>query len=257
MQFIKEIRYSIGLCLVILSIMAFKSVAENHKMENIKKDNPSKNFAVIELFTSEGCWSCPPADELIAKLSKDNKNKKLYILAYHVDYWDHQGWKDKFSQHSFTLRQRAYASNMNLSTIYTPQIVINGQTEVVGSDTNGVLSAIQDAMASDHLSTLTLTIDELEGKQIKVHYTSQSKAKKSTLHIALVQKEAITYVKAGENAGKTLSHVQIVRDLQYRNRKTNDSFSFTLPDKENKWEIIAFEQDKTTGQILDATSINL
>jgi hypothetical protein len=87
----------------------------------------------------EGCSSCPPADELIDRIQKDNDNKQIYIMAFHVDYWDHQGWKDRFSDPEFSKRQRQYANWLNLQTVYTPQIVVNGATEHVGSDQDAIL----------------------------------------------------------------------------------------------------------------------
>ncbi|CAM3754957.1 DUF1223 domain-containing protein [Sphingobacterium prati] len=257
MKSIKEILYCLSLPLAILLIMAFKAFADDKKLANIKSCNADKSFAVVELFTSEGCWSCPPADELIRKLEKDNQNKKLFIMALHVDYWDHQGWRDRFSNSKFTERQKQYATWMNLSTLYTPQMVINGKTEMVGSETGKVLQAIQSAMLETHHENLRLKVEQKEGRNIQVSYISTSKAKNTDILIALVQKHASSQVSAGENAGKALSHVQVVRELQSRSIKTQDSFSFRLPDPSNQWEIIAFEQDKKSGEIIDATSIGL
>lgn len=90
------------------------------------------NVAVVELFTSEGCSSCPPADKLLRTIQAESKD--VYVLSYHVDYWDRLGWKDPFSQAAFTERQRDYAQQFNLESIYTPQVVINGVKEFVGSD---------------------------------------------------------------------------------------------------------------------------
>src|SRR5882757_10188754 len=96
---------------------------------------PAANgFAVVELFTSEGCSSCPSADALVAAVQKENKDQPVYILAFHVDYWDRLGWKDAFSDAAYSDRQRAYASWLRLSSIYTPQVVVNGRKEFVGSD---------------------------------------------------------------------------------------------------------------------------
>jgi len=257
MKSIKEILYCLSLPLAILLIMAFKGFADDKKLANIKNHNADKSFAVVELFTSEGCWSCPPADELIAKLEKDNQNKKLFIMALHVDYWDHQGWKDRFSNSKFTERQKQYATWMNLSTLYTPQMVINGKTEMVGSETGKILQGIQSAMLETHPENLRLNVEQKEEKNIRVSYISTSNAKNTDILVALVQKHASSQVSAGENAGKALSHVQVVRELQSRSIKAHDSFSFRLPDTKNQWEIIAFEQEKKSGEIIDATSIEL
>ncbi|WES98739.1 DUF1223 domain-containing protein [Chryseobacterium arthrosphaerae] len=257
MKSIKEILYLLSLPIAILLIMAFKEFADDQKLANIKSRNADKSFAVVELFTSEGCWSCPPADGLIAKLEKNNHNKKLFIMAFHVDYWDHQGWKDRFSKSKFTERQKQYAKWMNLSTLYTPQVVINGKTEMVGSETGKVLAGIQSAMLDTHTENLKLKVEGEKGRNIQVSYTSTSPSKNSDILLALVQKEASSQISAGENAGKALSHVQIVRELQSRSIKAQDSFSFKLPDMKNQWEIIAFEQDQKSGEIIDATSISL
>src|SRR5476649_2001101 len=94
----------------------------------------NKGFAVIELFTSEGCSSCPPADALVAKVQKESADKPVYILAFHVDYWNRLGWKDAFSSAEYSYRQSQYARWLKLSSVYTPQIVVNGHTEFVGSE---------------------------------------------------------------------------------------------------------------------------
>lgn len=257
MKTIKDILYILSLPLIIILIMTFKGFADDHKLAHIKAKNPADSFAVVELFTSEGCWSCPPADELIAKLEKDNQNKKLFIMAFHVDYWDHQGWKDRFSKAQFTERQRQYALWMNLNTLYTPQLVINGKKEMVGSETSKVLSGIQSAMLENHPATLLLKKEKFEGNLIQVSYTSRSTARHSSILMALVQKRASSTVSAGENAGKSLDHVQIVRELQRGALKAKDMFSFKLPEKQGDWEIIAFEQNQQSGEIIDATRISL
>lgn len=257
MKTLKDILYILSLPLIITMIMTVKGFADDHKLADIKAGKSDRSFAVVELFTSEGCWSCPPADKLIAKLEKDNQNKKLFIMAFHVDYWDHQGWKDRFSKAEFTERQRQYASWMKLHTLYTPQLVINGKVEMVGSETSRVLGGIQSATLENHPQNLAVKIDKYESTHLQVSYTSSSLSKHSTILMALVQKEASSRVSAGENAGKSLSHVQIVRQLQRRVLKAKDSFSFNLPDVDKNYEVIVFEQNQKSGEIIDATSINL
>ena len=257
MKSIKEILYVLSLPSIIALIMAFKGINDDKNLKKIKSSNSDKSFAVVELFTSEGCWSCPPADELIAKLEKDNLNKKLYIMAFHVDYWDHQGWKDRFSKAKFTERQRKYASWMKLSTLYTPQLIINGKVEMIGSETSRVLSGIHSAMLENHPGHLAVKINKSEVNHVQVSYTSTSLSQHSTILMALVQKQASSQVAAGENAGKYLSHVQIVRELQSSMLKAKDSFSFELPEANQDYEIIVFEQNQKSGEIVDATSISL
>src|SRR5690606_24164570 len=105
---------------------------------------------------------------------KDNQNKELFILAFHVDYWDHQGWKDRFSQARFTERQKQYAQWMNLSTLYTPQLVINGKTEMVGSETGKVLKGIQSALIQSQRGNLFVKKEKSEGNRVQISYTSSS-----------------------------------------------------------------------------------
>src|SRR5580704_2729726 len=117
------------------------------KNNNIAKPAASgKGFAVVELFTSEGCSSCPPADALIAAVQQEDKDLPVYILAFHVDYWDRLGWKDAFSEGACSDRQRQYAAWLNLNSVYTPQVVVNGRKEFVGSEAGTLRAAIQSGL---------------------------------------------------------------------------------------------------------------
>ncbi len=118
--------------------------------------NNDKGFAVVELFTSEGCSSCPPADNAVADLLKAHQNN-VYVLGYHVDYWDNLGWKDIFSNAAYTQLQRSYAKIFKLSSVYTPQIVVNGTEEFVGSDKNKLNTAVNKSLQQS--STIKLSID--------------------------------------------------------------------------------------------------
>lgn len=213
-----------------------------------------KGFAVVELFTSEGCSSCPPADDLVASIQKQNKDKQIYILAYHVDYWDHQGWKDTFSDAAYSGRQRKYVEWLNLRTVYTPQIVTNGKTEFVGSDQGALLGAISAGLNETPAGTLTLKSGIANGR-VDVDYQADGAGKQAELVLALVQKTGQSNVLAGENTGLKLSHVQIVRKLQVQPlSSTSGKVSMELPKdfKADGWELIGFVQDKTTGVIASA-----
>lgn len=130
---------------------------------------PAKGFAVVELFTSEGCSSCPPADQLIGNLQQDNGGLPLYILAWHVDYWDHQGWKDRFSSSANSQRQQQYLNWLKLETLYTPQIVVNGKMENVGSDTRSTVNAINEALCTEAQGALTVQANKKED-DIEMNY---------------------------------------------------------------------------------------
>jgi hypothetical protein len=214
----------------------------------------TKGFAVVELFTSEGCSSCPPADELLARLEKESPGKPLYLLAFHVDYWDHQGWRDSFSQHIFSERQQQYASWLHLSNIYTPQMVINGVSEFVGSDVSGVIKAINHGFsqeAADHLSLQT----KIGAQQMEVTWQLSSPKKNTRLLLALVQKNGQSHVRAGENAGRKLSHVQIVQRFTTVDINRTTAVSLAVPADFNtqSWELIGWVQNTSDGHIIAAT----
>lgn len=217
----------------------------------------SPGFAVVELFTSEGCNTCPPADELVKNIQRDDKTGKIYVLAFHVDYWDHQGWKDQFSEKEFTNRQIQYASWLKLQTIYTPQIVVNGATEHVGSDKHSVQKAISTGLAQEASKNLTLDA-QIEGDQIHVQCQGVNDDKNSELVLALIQKESAQVdVLAGENMGRSLSHVQIVRKISRLPLDAGSKRMITIKPPldftKKGWEIIGFVQNTSNGKITSAS----
>jgi hypothetical protein len=244
-----------GIAGVLVTMTAFINHNDQKAFEKLQILGNSKGFAVVELFTSEGCSSCPPAEELVEKIQMENKNNQIYILAYHVDYWDHQGWKDRFGDREFSKRQQQYASWLNLRTVYTPQIVINGTTEYIGSNKGSVLKAISIELNKDPLQTLILDSKIEEGK-VMVQYQVAGNMKNSELVLALIQKTAQSNIKGGENSGRSLSHVQIVRKLQSEPLTATGKGSaiIVLPKDLNNqnWEILGLIQDKSNGKISGA-----
>lgn len=228
------------------------------KKEIVKADQ--KGFAVLELFTSEGCSSCPPADEVLAKIQKETEGKPVYLLAYHVDYWDRQGWKDIFSNAEYSKRQVQYGRWMNTPQIYTPQAIVNGKAEFIGSEETIIRNAISRQLATKSSSTLSLQARQ-DNAGLNVHYQASGALKGSNLLIAIVQKSAQSKVERGENAGRALSHVQIVRKLQTESLSADgngDTF-VALPKGFNNqnWEVLGLIQDKSNGAILAATKAGL
>jgi hypothetical protein len=222
----------------------------------LKKANAdNKGFAVIELFTSEGCSSCPPADELVARIEKESKDQPVYILAYHVDYWNRLGWKDVFSSADYSKRQNDYANYLHLQSVYTPQIVVNGKTEFVGSEEGTLRNAIKISLQKTPTAQITLNVSGIDQNQANLKYNTGGTDKNTVLLIAVLQKNAQTKVERGENVGRTLSHVQIVRKLQRVNLNGNSGVAnVVLPhgfDTKN-WEVIGFLQNTSTGAVTGA-----
>jgi hypothetical protein len=158
---------------------------------------------LVELFTSEGCSSCPPADRLLELLDRD-----VVVLSEHVDYWDRQGWRDPYSSHDSTLRQEAYARVLGKEGPYTPQMVIDGTTEFVGNDSRRAAEEIARARGKEKLG-VHLTRTE-SGVRIEI----EPAAKSADVMLALADDSGTSQVAAGENKGRQLHHVAIVRSMR-------------------------------------------
>lgn len=244
---------------VLMLTLCFATLTGNWKITKAQNTITSGDgFAVLELFTSEGCSSCPPADELLARIQKETSNSPVYILAFHVDYWNRLGWKDGFSKPEFSKRQYQYSRQLN-AQVYTPQLIVNGKAEFVGSDEPAITSAIKDALGDKTATVLTLKAEQ-NGNQVHISYQIDGSAPADRLILAIVQKQAMSKVTGGENGGRTLSHVQIVRDIYNMNITARHGHQqITVPEafNVNDWEIIGLLQDEQTGAIQGATRVRL
>ena len=176
------------ICLGLTGLLteAFITIKSNNTS---KPEAVGKGVAVVELFTSEGCSSCPSADALVARVQKENIDKPVYILAFHVDYWNRLGWKDVFSSHEYSDRQNQYARWLKLSQIYTPQVIVNGHTEFVGSDEKSLRSAIKAGLEKPAKTEISLNNIKIEGDKASVQYHATGAADNSSLLIALIEKK--------------------------------------------------------------------
>lgn len=231
------------------------SYSFNYKNNALQKtsDHQNTGFAVVELFTSEGCSSCPSADKNVAKLLSRHIGN-VYILSYHVDYWNRLGWKDPFSHAAFTARQSQYARYFSLKSIYTPQVVVNGRSEFVGSNEVKLNAVVENSINTGVSSGLQVET-ERKGNLLTVHY-DVSHPELVVLNMAFVQPEATTSVKSGENGGKTLHHVNIVRAFNIVEVKGKGHLTLEIPKQitDIPLEFIAFTQSKQQLQVLGADS---
>ncbi|QIP14935.1 DUF1223 domain-containing protein [Spirosoma aureum] len=215
-----------------------------------------KGFALIELFTSEGCSSCPAADDLLATIQKEAQDKPVYVLAYHVDYWDRLGWKDRFSNSEYSRRQVAYSHWLNEPQIYTPQVIINGKAGYVGSDETALRKALNRSLTTESLASVTLKAQQ-NGESLTVNYQVTGGTTSDRLLLAVVQKMASSKVRSGENSGRTLSHAQIVHGLYQmsltQQKKGQSTIKLPAYFNQQDWEVIGFVQNATTGEIFGAT----
>jgi hypothetical protein len=162
---------------------------------------------LIELFTSEGCSSCPPADAVLARLHQAQPvpGVQFLVLSEHVDYWDNLGWRDPFSQHLFTERQERYGSR-----IYTPQAMVDGRADVLGSDGDGIARAAKAAAAEPHGS---VSVKPGKDANVQISVTGLPKHGPAQVWLAVVEDGLVSKVEKGENAGRTLPHTAVVRKL--------------------------------------------
>src|SRR3989442_4215485 len=174
---------------------------------------------VVELFTSEGCSSCPPADALLQQLANaaSASGPKIIALGEHVDYWDHQGWKDRFSSAALTNRQQRYAARFNNESIYTPQMVVDGRAELVGSDANAARRAIDRAAAARH-GAVRIAIDSIDGRRVAASVTVDdlpaiARGDRADMVVAITEDHLTSDVTRGENHGRILTHTAVVRRL--------------------------------------------
>ena len=186
------------------------------------KTNRGEPVAVVELFTSEGCSSCPPADKNLQRLAKlgMTTHQNLIPLSFHVDYWNKLGWTDPLSQAAFSDRQRDYAKVLKNDSIYTPQMIVNGQVEFVGSNLNITDKAVEIALKTPvkHLVDLVTEIVGAEQKlRLRYRVEPVNSAADSVvdyvLNIAIVSEMEVFDVPRGENGGKHLSHAWVVRSF--------------------------------------------
>ena len=225
--------------------------------------SPARRVAVIELYTSEGCNSCPPADRWLSSLQARGFNADRVVpLAFHVDYWDYLGWRDRFAQAGFSARQRAQAGRGGARSVYTPQLLLNG-ADLRQSFMDPGLSerlakansrtAAAELRLAQRVSTTGVKI-ELEGRVFE-----QSAQKFSDTHVALFENNLASEVRAGENIGKVLLHDFVVWEMIGPLRADGSgrlrwSGSVALPGncKRPDLGIAAFVQDVRSGEVLQA-----
>ncbi|MEO8764466.1 MAG: DUF1223 domain-containing protein [Ginsengibacter sp.] len=211
-----------------------------------------KKVAVLELFTSQGCSSCPPADRLLGRYAaKEN----VIVLTFHVDYWDRLGWKDPFSAKAFTERQYHYASVIK-ADVYTPQLVINGQQEMIGSNQSKISGGVKKALSEEASAELLIKNVKAENGRVNINFAASGNTGGSILNVALLQNVATTEIKTGENGGVTLTNNNVVRNLKTAGQviEGNNVSSIDLIQglDEKNISVVLFLQDKNTNKIVAA-----
>jgi hypothetical protein len=220
---------------------------------------PAARPVLVELFTAQGCSSCPPADRLLTRLGGENAG--IIPLAFHVDIWNHGGWTDPFSSADWTKRQVAYARKLGLTQIYTPQAVVDGSKELVGSLEPDLRAAVS-AAASKPAASIALSLEPSESRvkvRTEVELPGALAGRDWELMLAVYETGLVTPVARGENGGRTLNDDYVVRSLAPGGRvRGKTTLTATLPlEKEWKRErlgVAAFLQDPASLEIRGASA---
>ena len=221
---------------------------------------------LVELFTSEGCSSCPPADKFLQKLDQQPiPGVHAIVLSEHVDYWNHIGWKDPYSAHFYSERQSSYGRRFKLDSVYTPQMVIDGVRELVGSNTAAADKALAEAIAVPKLA-VHLTLTSANSKVLQAHVETGKLepsfgVREADVYTAIALNRAESQVSSGENAGHKLTHVAVARELnKIATVKLGQSFSKNIAfDQEpaGNARLIVFVQERQQGKVLGVAQLPL
>lgn len=220
---------------------------------------------LVELFTSEGCSSCPPADQLLSILDQKQPiaGAELIVISEHVDYWNQPTWGDPYSSALFSERQSQYAARWNTDDIYTPQLVIDGRWAMSGNKQSDIANAIRKSMSQAKTPMSFEAIRSGNQAHLKLHVDADAQHGKTALFLVLAADRVENHVPSGENAGRDLSHVAVAYSFaRIATLKTSAAFDreWTVSIKPKfpilgGTRVIVFLQDQTTGQVVGAAQV--
>ena len=260
-----------GLTLSVLSVFAVMAVIRPRPQMGSPAAGPTRTPVVVELFTSEGCSSCPPADELLARMEQQQPvaNAEVIALEEHVDYWNELGWVDPFSSSEWTARQQVYAGVLGNGNSYTPQMVVDGKTEFVGSQSKKAWQAVQHA-AAEQRARVTLRPGKspdsgAENLSVSITKLPETSGRDTAeVWLAITETGLHSAVKRGENAGEDLHHAAVVRSIRkIGEAKAGDETSFsgdaTVPLraewKRENLHYVVFVQGRKSRRMLGSAAI--
>lgn len=226
---------------------------------------------IVELFTSEGCSSCPPADAVLAQLEKSQPvaGAEIIALSEHVDYWNYIGWSDPFSSAAFSARQQAYASVFGNDGVYTPQMVVDGQAEFVGSNSGKAQTAVARAAKLPKAAVeLALTATDAQSVKLKIRVEklpALTSGDVAEVLFAVTESNLSSQVVRGENSGRRLGHTAVVRELWSLGTVASSDKAFETQTtarlnkdwKRGELRAVAFVQERGHKRILGAASLPL
>jgi hypothetical protein len=272
-----NVRTGVLLLSLAVSTVAFVPIQRARTQDVIAQQPTARTLntpVVVELFTSEGCSSCPPADQLLAKLEEEQpiRNVEVIALEQHVDYWNNGGWIDPFSSSSATMRQYAYASALANGNAYTPQMVVDGQNEFIGSRSGQARNVIEQAGSKNKAEVTVIgakrdNVDNGDKFFVRVGaIPNLSSGDTAELWMAITETGLHSNVRGGENSGEDLHHAAVVRKMwKIGAAKDSGAASFSSEERikiDRAWKrenarVVAFVQEKKSKKILGAGSTRL
>ena len=245
--------------LILLSLIISLLIAGSAFQSNFKTKISFQPVAVIELFTSQGCSSCPSADQLLSQTINEAKKdgRKIFALSFHVDYWNRLGWADPFSAKEYSQRQRTYAAQLNDNSVYTPQMIVNGSRQFVGSDALDLKDALNKSLNTAPAAVFkTLTASVQINAPPRVKFSLDGNYAGCNINFALISLSETTSIKRGENGGLTLSNENIVRQFITVPATAEGIINFKLspvPSSASNMAIVAYLQQSSNLKIIGAS----
>jgi hypothetical protein len=260
---------ALGTGLVMALVIGMTSIAPQAATRPSRIADATRVPVLVELFTSEGCSSCPPADDLLARLVSEQPvpDADIIALGYHVDYWDQLGWRDRFSSERYTARQNDYAYARRSNDVYTPQAIVDGRRLFVGSNWEAARQAITEAAATPKLA-ITLNAISPASVLIEIHPSAAAgdagKSVKGDVLLAVTEDGLVSDVQRGENAKRRLTHIAVVRSLDKIGRFDGKTpFSVTRPvSLDRGWrreaiKVVVFVQESGSLRVLGVAARKL
>lgn len=209
-----------------------------------------ERVVLVELFTSQGCMACPPADEYVTELSARDG---VLPLSLHVDYWDYLGWQDQFAKAAFTQRQKDYAYAHGVRSVYTPQIVIGGAEAAVGHDKAQIEAAIARQMRMP--ADITLTAEQTSQGMLVIGIANPARSLRGEVHVIVFAPERTQHIPRGENEGRTLSYTNVVLDWQMVVPWDGGALTYEMPHNAGENRTAVIVQEANVGTVLAAVVV--
>ena len=254
-------------CVVAISLNA-QDVNSEERLTKLE----AKNIYLIEVFTSQGCSSCPPADDAVSILHQEAERlgADVHVLGWHVDYWDRLGWKDPYSSSFSTRRQRNYAQRVRRTTVYTPQVLINGNIEVRNPyQSNFIIDALEAVTVPREALDIDISVDTDRDTAVEVKYTRVDsngqqrsflgRGAQYEIGILLTESGLVTTPTRGENRGRRLRNNHVVRAWRFLRLQNDGRISLEIPEnmRRDQGAIVVIAQNLTNGKIEYAHTVRL